>query len=93
MAKNLSTEMAQPAYCEAMHEMAGWSVHTVTPGHASPPIWSGEYATVPSPPMQISPRARPASYPPSMSTPASMIRAPVGRTWDRTRSSAACSSR
>ena len=29
----LSTEMAQPAYCDAMQETAGWSVHTV---HAGP---------------------------------------------------------
>ena len=61
MAKNLSTEMAQPAYCEAMQETAGWSVHTVTPGHASSPICTGVYATLPSPPMQISASASPAS--------------------------------
>jgi len=40
MAKYLPTEIAQPAYCDAMQATAGWSVQTVTPGQLSSPSWT-----------------------------------------------------
>ena len=44
-----------------MQETAGWSVQTVTPDQVWPSICTGVYATFPSPPMQISASASPAS--------------------------------
>src|SRR5947199_159052 len=72
-----------------MQLTAGWSVHTRTPGHVSPPIGTGGYAMSASPPVQISASARPAPKPPVASIPASMTRAPPGSCRTATRSAAA----
>src|SRR5437899_7597927 len=72
-----------------MQLTAGWSVHTRTPGHASPAIGTGGYAISASPPVQISARARPAPKPPVASIPASMTRAPPESCRTATRSAAA----
>ena len=49
------TDRARQLYVrQAMQLTAGWSVHTRTPGHVSPPIGTGGYAISASPPVQIS---------------------------------------
>src|SRR2546425_6663755 len=68
--------MAQPAYCEPRQAMAGWSVHTCTPGRRRPSNSTDVKLSRPALPMQISARRRPASSPPGASMPQAMSRAP-----------------
>ncbi len=66
IAKYFWTCTAQPAYCDAMHASAGWSVQTCTPWSRLVPMITGTKCHMPEPThAHVQPSRSPAARPPA----------------------------